>query len=73
MIVSTDCPSGPKEVLSKLNCGYLAEVGNISDIRDGILNGLNNKIKKANYNKFLKNYHISYIVKKYINIFEKTN
>ena len=72
MVISTDCPSGPKEVLSKLNCGYLAEIGNIADIKNGILNGLNNKIRIANYNKFLKNYHISYIIKKYINVFEKT-
>ena len=69
MVISTNCPSGPKEIMSKLNCGYLAEVGNISDLKNGILNGLNNKIKKADHNKFLKNYHISYIIKKYINVF----
>ena len=39
----------------------------------GILNGLNNRIKKADHNKFLKNYHISYIIKKYINLFQKNN
>ena len=72
IVICSDCPSGPKEVLSKLNCGYLAEIGNIADIKNGILNGLNNKIRIANYNKFLKNYHISYIIKKYINVFEKT-
>ena len=71
MVVSTNCLSGPREIMSKLNCGYLAEVGNINDIKNGILNGLNNRIKKADHNKFLKNYHISYIIKKYINLFQK--
>ena len=71
MVISTNCPSGPKEIMSKLNCGYLAEVGNVSDIKNGILKGLNNKIKKADHNKFLKNYHISYIIKEYIKIFQK--
>jgi len=71
MVISTNCPSGPKEIMSKLNCGYLAEVGNVSDIKKGILKGLNNKIKKADHDKFLKNYHISYIIKKYIKTFQK--
>ncbi len=71
MVISTNCPSGPKEIMSKLNCGYLAKVGNILDLKKGILNGLNNNIKKADPNKFLKNYHISFIIKDYINVFKK--
>jgi glycosyltransferase involved in cell wall biosynthesis len=71
MVISTNCPSGPKEILSKLNCGYLAEVGSISNIKNGILKGLNNKIKKADHDKFLKNYDIGFIIKKYINVFQK--
>ena len=71
MVISTNCPSGPKEIMSKLNCGYLAEVGNIADIKNGILNGLNNKIKKANHNRFIKNYQINHIIKEYIKIFQK--
>ena len=68
-VISTDCYSGPKEVLKTLNCGKLARVGDYKQISKHIIDALNYKIKLSNSQKLKKLYDITNIVKKYENIF----
>lgn len=51
LVVSSDCPTGPREILDNGRCGILIKVGDVEGLADGILEGLNNKEK---YNEKLK-------------------
>jgi len=51
IVTSSDCPTGPREILDNGKCGILVEVGNIEGLAKGILEGLNQKKK---YNEKLK-------------------
>lgn len=51
IVTSSDCPTGPREILDNGKCGILVEVGNIEGLAKGILEGLNQKEK---YNEKLK-------------------
>jgi len=44
-VVSTDCPSGPAEILDSGRFGKLAEVGNPTDLADKIASSLKSNIK----------------------------
>ena len=43
VIVSSDCPTGPKEILDSGKCGVLVEVGDVEDLVQGIEYGIKNK------------------------------
>jgi len=51
IVTSSDCPTGPREILDNGKCGILVEVGNVENLSKGILEGLNRKEK---YNEKLK-------------------
>lgn len=51
VVVSSDCPTGPREILDNGKSGILVEVGDVEGLAKGILEGLNQKEK---YNKKLK-------------------
>ena len=68
-IISTDCPTGPREILNNGKGGFLFKVGNYIDLKNKILiysknrKNLNYKIKntydslyKYDFNKNLKRY-----------------
>jgi hypothetical protein len=66
IVVSTDCPTGPREILENGECGVLVEVGNINGLANGILRGLEKKeeyIKKAEIR--IKEFESENIMKKY--------
>jgi glycosyltransferase involved in cell wall biosynthesis len=74
-IVSTDCPSGPKEILENGKNGQLVKWGNINELVSGIRNLLNNKELQENYRQRGKNkvmeFSIKEIIKDYNNFIEK--
>ena len=49
--VSTDCPTGPREVLQDGKCGYLVPVGDSFAMAEGILNALDKPISTCNLKK----------------------
>jgi hypothetical protein len=51
VIVSSDCPTGPREILDNGQSGILVEVGDIEDLAKGILKGLNKKEKYSESSK----------------------
>lgn len=56
IIISSDCPIGPREILADGKYGELFEVGNIKILKEKIIKVLNNReIKKINKNKYVKN------------------
>jgi glycosyltransferase involved in cell wall biosynthesis len=46
-VVSTDCPSGPNEVISDQSIGYLSPVGDYNHLAENISKTLDSKIDKA--------------------------
>ncbi|AVQ27014.1 glycosyltransferase [Fusobacterium ulcerans] len=51
MIISSNCPTGPKEILKNENCGKLFEVGNIKELGDYLIEFLTNKNNRELYEK----------------------
>lgn len=51
MIISSNCPTGPKEILKNESCGKLFEVGNIKELGDYLIEFLTNKNNRELYEK----------------------
>jgi glycosyltransferase involved in cell wall biosynthesis len=54
VVVSSDCPVGPREILKDGEAGYLVPVGNVDKMQESIFNALSNNevnIKKLEYAK----------------------
>ena len=51
MIISSNCPTGPKEILKNESCGKLFEVGNIKELGDYLIEFLANKNNRELYEK----------------------
>ena len=65
-VVSTDCPSGPSEILDGGKYGRLAESGNPKDLAEKIVDSINNPMDKKILIKRSKDFSINKISKKYI-------
>ncbi len=68
-IISTDCPTGPKEILKNYKNSKLFKVGNAKQLALLIDNYKFNKKRKIF--KELKNYEVNFNCKKYIKLIEK--
>ena len=51
MIISSNCPTGPKEILKNESCGKLFEVGNTEKLGNYLVEFLSNKEKREKYEK----------------------
>ena len=71
-IISTDCESGPSEILEDGKLGTLVPVNDSVALANAIISTLDNKIDYNidNNNKFDK-YSINSVSKKYMNFFNK--
>ena len=67
-IVSTDCPSGPSEILENGKYGCLVEIGDIDGMAQGILKGLSGSLTTLSSEKVKGSYEASEIAKKYIEV-----
>ncbi len=73
-IVSTDCNSGPREILDKGNYGNLVPVGDYKKLSSAILdNLLNNKFSKDKLIERSQFFNYKKISLEYLNFFEKKN
>ncbi len=74
-IISSDCPTGPREILQKGQNGLLFEVGNYKDLQNKIIFYLKNKRslnkKTNNLYKSLSRYDLDNNLKKYLNTIMK--
>ena len=67
-IVSTNCKTGPKEIIGKNKFGYLAKVNNPVDLSKKIKLALNKKINKNKTEKILKKFSSNQILKKHFSL-----
>jgi len=74
-IISTDCPTGPREILNNGKYGLLYKVGNHDDLFKKIMNYKKNKSKYKNYidngYKSLERFNFNNNCKKYLNLIRK--
>ena len=70
-VISSDCPTGPKEILNNGKYGYLFNVGNSEDLKNKILKYYKNKNKNKIINlgyRSLKRFDYEINCKKYFKI-----
>jgi glycosyltransferase involved in cell wall biosynthesis len=65
-VVSTDCPSGPAEILNNGEFGYLCPVGDAPLMRDAIIKALHNKMPASFLHNRATQFSIENISKKYM-------
>ena len=74
-IISTNCPTGPREILSNGKGGELVKIGNFKSISEKIISYSKNKnkfIKKINHNfKSLKKFDYYMNLNQYLLVVEK--
>lgn len=73
-VVSTDCPSGPREILHKGRFGDLVEIGNSRNMAKSILNSFNDKSRYSEdeLNKYLAhNFSLETNTLKYEELFKR--
>ena len=63
--VSTDCPTGPREVLQDGKYGYLVDVGNIEQISKSIQKALNHPISKENLKNAIQEFSEQKVIEKH--------
>ena len=66
-LVSTDCPSGPREILSDGKYGRLLVVDDVDDMANAIISALNGEISRPPQNSWAP-YSIESVVDQYINV-----
>ena len=66
--VSTDCPSGPAEILEEGRLGYLARVKDPMDLAGKIKMGLESPIDPDILKAASKQYHNNFVIKKYLSL-----
>ena len=68
-IVSTKCNFGPPEIINYGEYGYLAEVGDETDLTNKILYALDNPLPKEKQISRAKEFHVDLIMQQYTNLF----
>ena len=63
-IVSTDCHTGPKEILGKNQYGYLSKVNNPNDLAKNIIKAMKNKVSNNKINKILIKFSERNVIKR---------
>ncbi len=66
--VSTDCPTGPSEILKKGKLGFLCKVNDPDAIANAIRQGMNSPLNPTILVEESKQYHTDNIIRSFINI-----
>ena len=70
-VVSTDCPSGPREIITSTDIGYLCRANDIQELTSAIITALEHPINKPHLSSYMKqNYNSSEWANKYLSIIE---
>lgn len=70
-VISTDCPSGPREILEDGKYGKLVNVGDVESIGETIFNTLNNSHRNNSTNYVQKKFSVENSVSSFIKLIEK--
>jgi len=69
-VVSTDCPSGPREILEDGRWGKLVPVGNPEALARGIIETLSNPIRSEDLQKRARAFSMEEVVPQYLEVLE---
>ena len=67
-VVATNCHTGPREIIGKNKYGYLAKVGNPSDLSKKILSAFNKKISPKKTKNILNKFSVNEVLKKHFSL-----
>jgi glycosyltransferase involved in cell wall biosynthesis len=67
-VVSTDCPSGPQEILAAGKYGFLVPVGDVHALAAAMLKVLNNPVNKTMLIQRSQDFSLQQAVPKYLNL-----
>jgi glycosyltransferase involved in cell wall biosynthesis len=67
-VVSTDCPSGPREILQDGKLGFLVPVGDIQAMSDAIIKSLGGSGSEQAIEEALKPYHVTTVCDQYLEL-----
>ena len=70
-VVSTNCPSGPSEILDNGRFGILVPVGDVYSLAEAIKKQLNAKIKSSTLIKRSEDFSIEIATFKYLNLIKE--
>jgi glycosyltransferase involved in cell wall biosynthesis len=74
-VISTDCRSGPREILQNGRCGLLVPVGDEAALSKGIVTLLRDRTLRENFSKAgkerAKDFSVSEVIAQYINIMKE--
>jgi glycosyltransferase involved in cell wall biosynthesis len=68
LLISTDCPSGPREILEDGKYGLLVPVGNEKAMAEAILKALKNQPQKGSWSERVKDFSVDHITSKYLDL-----
>lgn len=68
-VISTNCPSGPAEILENGKWGRLVNVNDINHLSEVLKQEILNGEKSMDYSKRLEDFHVDNIVDQYIKLF----
>lgn len=68
-VVATDCPSGPREILSGGRYGPLVPVGNVDALHDAVLSALRNPVPPHVLRAALEDYTLEKTCHRYLRVF----
>lgn len=64
--VSTDCPTGPREIIEKNYCGYLVPVGNLELMSKAMENAIEKPIHKQKLEEAVRPFEEGKVIKKHL-------
>ncbi len=75
MIISSNCPTGPKEILKNESCGKLFKVGNVKELGNYLVEFLSSKENREKYKKNIiirkEEFNKNKVIKEYEKLIEK--
>ena len=72
-IVSTNCKTGPREILGRNKFGYLSKVKNPNDLHKNMLRAINKKISKEKTAHILEEFKEKNVIKRHFSLLKIKN